>query len=202
MPMPIRSLRALICASDLVERRAMVVAARDAGFEVLDEVDNAARAIQLAPMLKPTFVLIANELYGMLGADAVRELRSISAEADLPPEVVLVSADQGVREQAIDDGAHAVIPRDNPEALGRVVDEVKVLLETGERRGRADRRSGDDRRQVQDWSKVTRERRSGDDRRHGERRTPEEEAAANGNGSGGNGSAPAPTAADGAGASS
>jgi len=202
MPMPIRSLRALVCASDLVERRAMVVAARDAGFEVLDEVDNAARAIQMAPLLKPTFVLIANELYGMLGADAVRELRSITSEADLPPEVVLVSADQGVREQAIDDGAHAVIPRDNPQALGRVVDEVKVLLETGERRGRADRRSGEDRRKVQDWSKVTRERRSGDDRRHGERRTPEEEAAANGNGASGNGSTPTAAAAtDEAGAS-
>ena len=202
MPMPIRSLRALVCASDLVERRAMVVAARDAGFEVLDELDNAARAIQMAPLLKPTFVLIANELYGMLGADAVRELRAITTEADLPPEVVLVSADQGVREQAIDDGAHAVIPRDNPQALGRVVDEVKVLLETGERRGRADRRSGEDRRKVQDWSKVTRERRSGDDRRHGERRTPEEEAAANGNGANGNGSTPTAAApADEAGAS-
>lgn len=201
MPMSIRSLRALVCASDLVERRAMVVAARDAGFEVLDEVDNAARAIQMAPLLRPTFVLIANELYGMLGADAVRELRSITSEADLPPEVVLVSADQGVREQAIDDGAHAVIPRDNPEALTRVVDEVKVLLETGERRGRADRRSGEDRRQVQDWSKVTRERRSGDDRRHGERRTAEEEAAAHANGVGGNGSTPAPATTDEAGAS-
>ena len=202
MPMPIRSLRALDCASDLVERRAMVVAARDAGFEVLDELDNAARTIQMAPLLKPTFVLIANELYGMLGADAVRELRAITTEADLPPEVVLVSADQGVREQAIDDGAHAVIPRDNPQALGRVVDEVKVLLETGERRGRADRRSGEDRRKVQDWSKVTRERRSGDDRRHGERRTPEEEAAANGNGANGNGSTPTAAApADEAGAS-
>ena len=204
MPMPIRSLRALVCASDLVERRAMVVAARDAGFEVLDELDNAARAIQMAPLLKPTFVLIANELYGMLGADAVRELRAITTEADLPPEVVLVSADQGVREQAIDDGAHAVIPRDNPEALRRVVDEVKVLLETGERRGRADRRSGEDRRKVQDWSKVTRERRSGDDRRHGDRRTAEEEAAANGNGTNGtngNGASPAPAATDGAGAS-
>ena len=202
MPMPIRSLRALVCASDLVERRAMVVAARDAGFEVLDELDNAARTIQMAPLLKPTFVLIANELYGMLGADAVRELRAITTEADLPPEVVLVSADQGVREQAIDDGAHAVIPRDNPQALGRVVDEVKVLLETGERRGRADRRSGEDRRKVQDWSKVTRERRSGDDRRHGERRTPEEEAAANGNGANGNGSTPTAAApADEAGAS-
>mgnify|MGYP000881565033 CR=1 FL=1 len=68
MPMSIRSLRALVCASDMVERRAMVVAARDAGFDVLDEVDNAARAIQLAPLLQPTLILIANELYGMLGS--------------------------------------------------------------------------------------------------------------------------------------
>ena len=69
-------------------------------FEVLEEVDNAARAIQLAPLLHPTLVLIANELYGLRGVEAVTPLREHVSEADLPPEILLVSADQGVRAEA------------------------------------------------------------------------------------------------------
>lgn len=173
MALPSRSLRALVCASDLVERRAMVAAATDAGFEILEEVDNAARAIQLAPLLRPTLVLLANELYGMLGVEAVAPLREDPSEADLPPEILLVSADQGVRADAYAAGALVVVPRDDSAAMAEGLGDVRHLLETGERRGGADRRAGEDRRQVQDWSKVTRERRSGEDRRKGPRRTDE-----------------------------
>jgi CheY-like chemotaxis protein len=173
MALPSRSLRALVCASDLVERRAMVAAATGLGFEVLEEVDNAARAIQLAPLLHPTLVLIANELYGLRGVEAVTPLREHVSEADLPPEILLVSADQGVRAEAYAAGALVVVPRDDAEALADGLDDMRHLLETGERRGGADRRAGEDRRQAQDWSKVTRERRSGDDRRKGPRRTDE-----------------------------
>lgn len=167
MAMPTRPLRALVCASDLVERRAMKAALEDGGFEVLDEVDNAARAIQMTPLLKPSAIVLGNELTGLLGHEAVEELRATPTEAGLPPEIVLVAADRGVVDQALAHGVLEVPARDDAAALAEAVESLRYLLTTGERRGRADRRQSTDRRQTQDWSKVTRERRSGQDRRTG-----------------------------------
>ncbi|MEZ5141589.1 MAG: hypothetical protein R2726_03585 [Acidimicrobiales bacterium] len=188
MALPSRSLRAMVCASDLVDRRAMAVALSAAGFEVIEEVDNAARAIQLAPFVKPAAIVLGNELTGMLGSEAVAPLREIPTEAGLPPEIVLVSADRGVVDEALAAGALVVVPRDDAEELADGIDALRHLLETGERRSGGDRRSGADRRKTQDWAKVTRQRRSGQERRSGiDRRQLQRRADEEAGGTGGTG---------------
>ena len=63
-------------------------------------------------------------------------------------------------------GAFELAGKGDVEMLARIIAEVHELIVTGERRTARDRRNGQ-RRQRQDWSKVTHERRSGDDRRGG-----------------------------------
>ncbi|MCX7621515.1 MAG: response regulator [Acidimicrobiales bacterium] len=174
MTLPTRPLTALVCDDDLIARAAYASAAQEAGFDVLEQADNAARALHLFPFHRASLVITSQELFGMSGLEALREFRQL----DDPPEVVIIAADTSIRDQALGDGAFAVIERGDPDALLRVLSDVRHLFETGERRSRGDRRSGVDRRQRQDWTKVTIERRSGVDRRQRDRRSNGESANA------------------------
>ncbi len=161
MTLPTRALTALVCDGDPVTR-----AAKDAGFEVLEQADNAARALQLYPFHPASLVITSQELPGMSGLEALADFRRL----DNPPEVIIITADTSIRQQGRDEGAFAVIERGDTEALSRALADARYLFETGERRRSSDRRSGEDRRKKQDWSKVTIERRSGVDRRQQNRR--------------------------------
>lgn len=166
MTLPTRPLTVLVCDSDLVARAAYARSAAAAGFEVLEQADNAARALQLYPFHPASLVITSQELFGMSGLEALSEFRRL----DNPPEVMIITADMSIRDQARAAGAFAVIERGDPDALNRALSEARYLFETGERRKSGDRRSGTDRRQKQDWTKVTIERRSGIDRRQQSRR--------------------------------
>jgi len=161
-----KPLKALICDHDPWSARASRALLEEAGFEVVGEAPNAVEAIRLTPILQPTFVLIALEQSGLSGLEALPDLLA----GDDPPEVVLVANDDSAREVAKRAGAFELVVKGEAEMLERLLEEIRELLETGERRKSRDRRSGDERRKEQDWSKVTHERRSGFDRRGGLRR--------------------------------
>lgn len=167
MPEP-RPLTAIVCDPDPFTRGATARLAREAGFEVLAEIGYAVDAAHGAETARPSLVILLHEQSGFTGLEAIEEVRA--AVPDAPPEVVLLTSDLALEERAFDRGASAIARRTDPEMIERVLAEVRHLLETGERRNQADRRSGVERRQVQDWSKVTHERRSGEDRRKGLRR--------------------------------
>jgi AmiR/NasT family two-component response regulator len=161
-----RPLKAIICDHDPWSARASRALLEDAGFEVIGEAPNAVEAIRITELLRPTFVLIALEQAGLSGLEALPDL----LRGDEPPEVVLVANDDSAREAAKKAGAFELVVKGESEMIERLFEEVRELLETGERRKSRDRRSGQERRQAQDWSKVTHERRSGVDRRGGLRR--------------------------------
>jgi len=176
MSLQARPLRAVICDPDLLNQAALAHAAERAGFEVVERVENGPRALASVERLAPSLLLLANELSGMLGEEVVRLLRGPDPHAhstEPEVEIVLVGTDPSMRDRAMADGASAVVPRGNVEALDRVLAEIRTYLETGERRTSADRRAGEERRRGQDWSKVTSERRGGDDRRNAGRRDSE-----------------------------
>lgn len=136
------------------------------GYDIVGTSSNPVDAIHLAELQQPSLVVTGSDYWGMSGIDLARELRRLES----PPEVVLVLRDMTARDRALDAGCFAVAPEGDAAALERVLDEVDHFLITGERRKGGERRTGD-RRQRQDWSKVTRERRTGDDRRSEQRRT-------------------------------
>ncbi len=156
-----RPLKAIICDSDAWELRALEPIVRDAGFDIVGEASHAIDAIRLTGYLRPTLVLISHEQSGLSGLEAISELR----QGDDPPEVILLALDPTGREPAKDAGAFELAVKGEAAMLARMLAEVRVLLETGERRKTNDRRSEPNRREAQDWSKVTHERRSGTDRR-------------------------------------
>ncbi len=163
-----RPLTAIVCDPDPFTRASTAVLARDAGFDVLAEFAFSVDAARQVEVVGPSLVLMVNEQVGVTGIDAIDEVRAANPAG--PPEVVLLTSDLSISDQATALGAFAVARRTDPEMVERVLDEVRHLLETGERRSSDDRRSGSDRRVAQDWSKVTQQRRDGEDRRNGLRR--------------------------------
>jgi hypothetical protein len=170
MALPIRELTAAVCDSDVVALRANAHEARQGGFEVVAEVDRGPDLVHVVELQQPNLLIVANDLIGDPGLDLLRVLFEGSTASGLPPEVILISSDENVQIAGRAAGAFAVTPRHDLDALERVLDEVRELFETGERRSAGDRRQREDRRKTQDWSKVTRERRGGGDRREGSRR--------------------------------
>lgn len=169
--MPIaRPLTAIVCEADNWTREILTREVERTGFEVLGVSATVIDALNQFRAARPSFVVMGNEHAGMSGMAAMPELR----EGDDPPEVLLIASDGSVRDRAKDEGAYEVAIRGDIDMLERMLQEVRHLLETGERRkAGGDRRTNPERRVKQDWSRVTTERRSGSDRRRGPRREDE-----------------------------
>ncbi len=164
MPDP-RPLTAIVCDVDSWNRRVLAQLVAEAGFEILAETSQSIEALQMNRVVHPSLVVILNEQAGLGGLEALPDLLA----EDPAPEVLVVTGDTSLREQAKARGAFDVTLRGDLDMTKRLLSEVRELLETGERRVSGDRRSGTDRRQHQDWSKVTTERRVRE-RRAGSRR--------------------------------
>jgi CheY-like chemotaxis protein len=158
--------RILLCDDDELELAALRSSSESAGLEVVDTARNAVELIRLVDVLEADAAVIRNEVTGLSGVEATREL----AGRDRRVEVVLLTSDPSIERVGLDAGAFAVVQRGDLEALERALGALSEWLGGGERRRGPDRRSGEDRRQVQDWSKVFSERRSGEDRRKALRR--------------------------------
>jgi DNA-binding NarL/FixJ family response regulator len=158
----------MVCDSDPLVSRTFGQLAADRGFDVCTPATNGAQLLDLIDVVHPSLVIVSNELPGMSGVEVLTIVQGL----DDRPELVLVTTDEQATAEAMAAGALAVADRYDVSELAAAVDDAKVLLETGERRKVADRRSGLDRRQHQDWSKVISERRVAE-RRQGPRRAEE-----------------------------
>lgn len=166
MPLPTRPLTVTICDSDIVARAALSKLAEEHGFEVLDSVENGPRLLQSLDYYDASLVILNQELYGMSGLEVIEDM----SRREHPPESILITSDEAIRDHAREFAVIGVPNRGDTDALIRTIRDAKHLFETGERRSKHDRRSGVERRQTQDWSKVISERRSGEDRRKNKRR--------------------------------
>lgn len=158
---------AMVGDPDELRRSALRAATAAAGFHVEFDSANPVDVLDQCGIAHPSLVLTGYAYFGMSGMELAERILA----TETPPVVVLVLDDMALRERALEAGCFAVAPAGDADALDRVLAEAQHFLTTGERRAGDERRRGGDRRQHQDWSKVTQERRSGDDRRTGDRRT-------------------------------
>lgn len=161
---------ALVCLNEPEARSLVLRLADEAGFEVVGAVDKAIDAIDLAAMVHPTVVLLDQELPGMNGLEAIPEIREAEPEA----EVLLITRDERLHDEAMRAGAFGVVYKSRLPELSGALRRVTEFIESTPERGPSERRTGKDRRQQQDWSRVTSERRSGEDRRHDDGQQPRE----------------------------
>ncbi len=134
-----------------------------AGFHVVAVARTAVLGEGLIAITRPDVVVVENELPGEQGIEALHYLRRASPESDF----VLVVADELVEIDSGRTDAYAVLARSRlvelPDLLGVLGD--RLSDDQGRFRVRTERRSGQDRRCRQDWSKVGWDKRRGTERR-------------------------------------
>ncbi len=129
-----------------------------AGFEVVGAAETAFYGEKIVAHHRPDVIVVENELIGEQG------WRSIPCYRDISPgsKIVLVVADGWRPSDVGAVGVFAVLPLSRVGELGDILNELDTWLAVHVVDGtvRTDRRSGRDRREAQDWSKVGWERRS------------------------------------------
>ena len=158
--------RAFICDGDELLRRTLGDLVKEVGFEVVGESANVIQALDRVAQAKPTLVVLTIESLVLNPMEIIAELR----QGDQPPEVIVVSPDEAARAHALAVGAFDLTAHGDAKGLMEAAAAVAHVLTTGERRIHRERRSGQERRQRQDWSKVISQRRTGVERRRNQRR--------------------------------
>lgn len=155
------AMKGLVCAADGMVRETAGSAVEAAGYELVGEVSNGSDALQLSRLVEPDLVVIDDVLPGRAGIEWVPEL----LENHPTLAVLLIANDPNIRERAMDVGVFGVVYRTNLSELDGALRRARAWLEDPDLRRPGERRTGRDRRQKTEWSKVTTERRSGIDRR-------------------------------------
>jgi DNA-binding NarL/FixJ family response regulator len=154
-------LTAVVCEGKPDLLSVFVQLTTEAGFEVVGAVDKAIDAIEMAKMLSPALMVVDQDLPYLSGLEALPQLRQVAPGV----EVLLVTGDETLHDEAMRAGAFGIVYKTKLHELSGALRRVKEFIETADERDPAERRTGKDRRQRQDWNKVTSERRSGRDRR-------------------------------------
>jgi DNA-binding NarL/FixJ family response regulator len=154
-------LTAIVCAHDVMVRQATGAAVEQEDYRLGGEVVGGLDLVHLAEIVKPDLVVIDNDLPGQPGIDWVPELHGTLPLA----AILLIANDEHILERAMEYGAFGVVYRSRLTELNGALRRAREWLSDPELHLAGERRTGKDRRQGQNWSKVTTERRSGDDRR-------------------------------------
>ena len=156
-----KPLRAMICDGDVWIRRTLGTIAEEAGFEVIAEAANVIGALREISYVQPTLVVITFDSLAMNPLSILSELNHPGGDR----MIVLVSQDLSTEERAHDAGVFAVAPQGDANRLEEILTAAAERLRSGDRSSFVDRRTRAERRQTQDWSKVTMQRRGSDGRR-------------------------------------
>ncbi len=158
----------LICHHDPAQRAVAAAAGTARSLRDVGEVSMFTEALAMVSLVDPDIVVIDRRAAGLDGLDALRELVAASPTAG----VVVVTDEPATAPALMAAGAVAVAVDGDRAELEAALDRAVAAL--GAERGvGAGRRSGQDRRIAQDWSKVTSERRSAQRRSGGDRRDDE-----------------------------
>lgn len=130
----------------------------DAGFTVAGAADLPTNGERLVELFQPSFVILDSDLPGEQDFDSIRRLQQIAPSA----RIVFVVSQQWLLSDTSSLGLAAVLGRDDLLELGRLLLDLETSAKTSG--DRLERRSGRDRRLVQDWTKI-----GWDYRRHGRR---------------------------------
>lgn len=154
-------LTAIVCAQDTMVRQATAAAVEHEDYHLAGETGSGPDTIRLAEMVKPDLIVIDNDLPGQYGIDWIRELHDTLPLA----AILLIANDEHIRDRAMEYGAFGVVYRSQLSELNGALRRARAWLDDPELHVDGERRTGRDRRQGQDWSRVTTERRQGNDRR-------------------------------------
>lgn len=105
--------RALVCDDDPMVRRVVSGLLTSLGYDVLAEVDLATDALRVVELAKPDLVVLDVALMGLSGIEAIPTIRSTSPGS----RIVVFSAFDTVREDALAAGAVAVVDKSDPTGL-------------------------------------------------------------------------------------
>lgn len=162
-------LKGLVCASDHLIRETLSSAVQRCGYELVGSADSALDALELTSMTHPDLLVIDNALPTRPGIEWVPELRERVPDA----AILLIANDPGISERAHGMGVLGVVYRTEMTELDGALGRARRWLTDPETRQPFERRGGGDRRQGQDWTKVTHERRAGAERREHDLGPPE-----------------------------
>jgi DNA-binding response OmpR family regulator len=113
-----------VCEDDRSDARVAGVVLGTCGYDVVAEARLASEAVQLAAVWQPDVVLLDVHLLGMSGVEVLPALREVAPGA----AVIVYTADDAVIDEASASGAHAVVDKTDPYALGEVLDRLQGRL--------------------------------------------------------------------------
>ncbi len=124
-------------------------------FEVAAVAGMVGHGIELLERLEPSAIMLAVELVGTSGIEAIPIIRRVNPDC----EIVLLSQGANARELASQFGVFGSVSKFRAaEEFDGIVSRLATFLDSPATKGKQ-RRTGEDRRKQQDWSKVTSERR-------------------------------------------
>lgn len=125
-------------------------------FEVVAVTGMVAHAVDLLERFRPSAVMLAAELTGTSGLDAIPIFRRIAPGC----EIILLSQGSNARELASQFGAFGSVSKFRAaQEFDGVINRLATFLDQPPTDAKQ-RRTGEDRRKKQDWNKVTSERRN------------------------------------------
>jgi DNA-binding NarL/FixJ family response regulator len=114
-----------VCEDDPTVRRVIESVLRERGIEVIAEIDVITPIFDLIRYGKPDVVVLDLVLMGMSGAEGLDDLGAIASEVP----VVVFSAHDALRQEALARGAHAFVDKPNFEELADAVAELVDQVE-------------------------------------------------------------------------
>lgn len=116
----------ILVVDDVADNRAVAVGMLDQlGFETI-EAASGAEGLKKAQALRPDLILMDLVMPGMDGLEATRRLRALPAFNDVPIAVLSASASTGDRQQSLQSGANAFLPK--PIERERLLAQIGSLL--------------------------------------------------------------------------
>lgn len=116
----------ILVVDDVAENRAVAVGMLDQlGFEMI-EAASGADGLKKAQALRPDLILMDLVMPGMDGLEATRRLRALPDFNDVPIIVLSASASADDRQQSLQSGANAFLPK--PVEYERLLEQIASLL--------------------------------------------------------------------------
>lgn len=115
----------MVCEDDPTVRRVIESVLRDRDIEVIAEIDVITPIFDLIRYGRPDVVVLDLVLKGMSGAESLADLAAIASEVP----VVVFSAHDGLRQEALGRGAHAFVAKPDFEELAHTVGDLVDRVE-------------------------------------------------------------------------
>ena len=116
-------LRALVCDDEKVVRGVVHHVCEALGFQVVGEAGLALEALVMADIVHPHVIILDVSLPGMNGVEVIPSLRATCPDA----VIVVFSAFDALREEALSAGAFEVVDKAGLNGLGPLEDCLRVV---------------------------------------------------------------------------